>query len=150
MEILECFKVFGHKNIKSMHRTTLEFTKEEKLTVKGDCILGIRSERSCEDLSKELKCALKSKSKFLIRLRVDGVILGMSREIIDEFYGYGDPRLTLSDPNDMVFRKSDFICDRTIMVKCTKASRDIDREIVKYLRDGNNYMIVEIYKVEDK
>lgn len=150
MEILERFKVFGHKNITSTHRTTLEFTKEEHLTMNGNCILGIRSERGCGDLSEELKRELKTKSKFLIKLKINVVnSQEISQEIIDEFNGYGDPKLLLSDPFDMVFRKSDYICNRTILIKCTKASKDINREIVKFLKDSSHSMIVEIYKVED-
>jgi hypothetical protein len=54
-DLLEKFIVYGHENILSNHYSTLEFTKENHVTKKGDCILGIKSEKSCHDLSENLK-----------------------------------------------------------------------------------------------
>jgi len=30
----------GHKNILSLHKKTIEITKESELTINGDCIIG--------------------------------------------------------------------------------------------------------------
>ena len=38
------FLAFGHKNITANHKTTLEFTKENSVTKKGDCIIGVNSD----------------------------------------------------------------------------------------------------------
>ena len=32
----------GHKNILSLHKKTIEITKDSQLTVNGDCIVGVR------------------------------------------------------------------------------------------------------------
>jgi hypothetical protein len=70
-------------------------------------------------------------------------------DLFDEFYGYGHPKLLLTNQSDMVFRKSEYICDRTIMIKCTKASKDINRELIEILKNRNNKMTIEIFEIED-
>ena len=38
------FPCYGHENILSTHKTTIEFTKDSELTLDGDCILGIKAD----------------------------------------------------------------------------------------------------------
>jgi len=45
----------GHKNILSLHKKTIEITKDDELTVNGDCIVGTNSSLACIDLPKEFK-----------------------------------------------------------------------------------------------
>ena len=55
---------FGHENIRSNHKKTIEITKESHLTPRGDCIVGVNANSSCADLPEELKNKLKnSKNK---------------------------------------------------------------------------------------
>ena len=49
--------------------------------------------------------------------------------------GKGHPDLTLTHQNDIVLRKSDFTCSRTISVKCDKASDLVPREMVTKLQN---------------
>ena len=37
------FNCYGHENITARHKTTLEFTKDEDLSLKGDCIVGVKA-----------------------------------------------------------------------------------------------------------
>ncbi len=53
----------------------------------------------------------------------------------DEITGYGHPELTLEHPTDMVCRKSEFKCSRTLMIKADKAAIDLDRELINDLRE---------------
>ena len=55
----------------------------------------------------------------------------------DEFalHGRGHPDLTLTHNDDIVLRKSDFICPRTLSVKCDKASDLVPREMVSNLQN---------------
>ena len=46
---------FGHENIRSNHKKTIEITKESHLTTRGDCIIGVRANSSCADLPDALK-----------------------------------------------------------------------------------------------
>ena len=65
----------------------------------------------------------------------------------DSFNGFGNKELRLLDENDMVFRKSNFICDRTVLINCTKSSNEINREIIKKLKIPGKKLLIrfEIY-----
>ena len=140
MTILEEIDVYGHENVLCTHATTIEITKENHLTKKGNCILGICASKACFDLNSELKKELQKNNKFRISIKVD--------ELIDSFYGYGSSDLKLYDKKDMVFRKSDFICDRTVLINCTKSSNEISRDLVKKLNiSGKKFLIT--FEMED-
>ena len=120
----------GHENIRSTHQKTIEITKESHLTPKGDCIIGVNATSSCADLPQELKNKLKiSSTKINFSIRVG------KHEFILE--GRGHPDLILTHSDDIVIRKSDFICPRTLAVKCDKASSLIPREMISMLQDPN-------------
>ena len=55
MTILDEISAFGHENILCTHKTTIELTKDEFVSKKGNCILGIKASKSCSDLNTELK-----------------------------------------------------------------------------------------------
>ena len=118
----------GHENIRSNHQRTLEITKESHLTPRGDCIIGVNAKSSCADLPEELKNKLKnpdSKVNFSIKVG--------DEEFLME--GKGHPDLILSHTEDIVIRKSDFVCPRTLAIKCDKASDLLPRSMVKLLQD---------------
>lgn len=49
--------------------------------------------------------------------------------------GMGNENLILTHLDDIVIRKSEFMCPRTLAVKCNKASDLIPREMVLLLQD---------------
>ncbi|MHA1410910.1 MAG: DUF371 domain-containing protein, partial [Candidatus Odinarchaeia archaeon] len=55
LEFYEEFKARGHENITATHPTTLEITKDMKLTPRGDCIIAVGSEKALFDFSDEIK-----------------------------------------------------------------------------------------------
>ena len=119
---------FGHENIRSNHKNTIEITKESNLTPRGDCIIGVSASSSCADLPEELKNKLKNSQTnihFLIKVDDDEFILE----------GKGHYNLTLTHDEDIVLRKSNFTCPRTISVKCDKASDLVPREMVTKLQN---------------
>jgi hypothetical protein len=119
---------FGHENIRSKHQKTIEITKESHLTPQGDCIVGVNATSSCADLPQELKDKLRiSDSKVTFSINVG------EHEFVVE--GKGHPDLILSHSEDIVIRKSDFICPRTLAVNCDKASDLLPREMVSLLQD---------------
>ena len=126
MKILESISAHGHENIRCSHKSTIELTKENNLTKKGDCILGINSSKACIDLNSKLKELILKGKKINVIIKVD--------EITDFFYGYGDSKLSLLDDKDIVFRKSDFICNRTILIKCNKASNELNQNLIEKLK----------------
>ncbi len=126
MVILEKITAYGHENILCTHSTTVEITKEKSLTKTGNCIIGINASKACFDLNENLKQKIKNECKIKITLRIEN--------LQDSFFGFGSKELRLLDKSDMVFRKSNFICNRTILINCTKSSNEINRELVEKLK----------------
>jgi hypothetical protein len=125
LKILEHIEAQGHQNILCTHSSTIELTKDLTLTLNGDCILGINSAKACADLSKSLIEYIQKGGKVLVEIKCEG--------IIDTFYGFGHKDLSLSHTNDIVFRKSDYKCNRTILINCTKSAYEIDRKLIEKL-----------------
>ena len=118
----------GHENIRSNHQKTIEITKESSLTPQGDCIVGVNATSSCNDLPQELKDKLRNhNTKVSFSIRVGNY------EFIIKGNGHSDLILTHTD--DIVIRKSNFICPRTLAVKCDKASDLLPRGMISLLQD---------------
>lgn len=128
---------FGHRNIRALHRTTLEITKEEYLTERGDCIIGVRASASVRDLPESLKEHLKQGGLVRILISV--------REFSFELRAVGDRALPLSHERDIVVRKSSFISDRTLAIRSTAAAVDLPREIVELLKGEERGTFTIIY-----
>ena len=129
----------GHENILSLHKKTIEITKDSQLTVNGDCIIGVGSNLACIDLPENFKKKIQNPTteiKFSI----------VTDEHSFTIHGMGSEKLTLKHSNDIVLRKSAFTCSRTIAIKCDKASDDIPRNMVKKLQDPktSGKLIIEI------
>jgi len=73
-----------------------------------------------------LKKTIKNQTKVKITLKVEN--------LQDSFYGYGNKELKLLDKNDVVFRTSNYKCDRTILINCTKSSLDLNRDLIEKLK----------------
>ena len=118
----------GHENIRSNHQKTIEITKESHLTPQGDCIVGVNATAGCADLPQELKEKLKNPdTKVTFSISVE------DHEFIIK--GNGHPDLILTHTEDIVIRKSSFVCTRTLAVKCDKASDLLPREMVSLLQN---------------
>jgi len=129
-EIREVIFGYGHENVLATHHSTLEFTKDTRLSKKGDCILVVATDKSLTDLSNEFKEALlNSNAKLTIQIEVDN--------LIEEVHAKGSTHLILNHPAEMVIRKSDHASDRTLAVQADKAAKDISREMVEKLKNPN-------------
>ncbi len=120
---------WGHKNITAKHRTTLEVTKEENLTLRGDCIIGVKADKAICDIDERIKEWLRAGNRIVIE------IILPQYGLKDSLIGFGSSEMTFEHKTDIVVRKSSYICDRTLAIKANKAAKDIDREIVKLLKD---------------
>jgi len=141
LDPLEVIKAFGHAHILGTHKTTIELTKANNLTLRGDCIIGIKVNKACSDLSPKLKREIKKGSKFKIVIKLNNNC--------ETFHGYGHKDLELTDTKDIVFRKSDFICNRTILINCTKSCQDLNRALIDELKNKNQKikLIIELTDV---
>ena len=88
----------GHKNILSLHKKTIEITKDCNLTVNGDCIVGINSSFACIDLPEKFKKKIQNPNTEITFSIV-------SDEYSFIIHGMGSEKLTLKHPND-IDRKS--------------------------------------------
>jgi len=126
----------GHENVTGRHGSTFEITREPEIGPTADCIIGVRADRACADLPEGFKRALRSGARVEVELR--------SGDLRDRVVGRGDPRLKLSDEVSMVFRRSDYVDERTVLVRCDKAARDLDRRLVRRLRDPDAVLEVRL------
>jgi hypothetical protein len=127
-KVIETIFGYGHGNIQATHKTTLEFTKDTHLTQKGDCIVTVAADKALADLSAEFKENLrKLHAKLTVLIEVDAVV--------EQVNAYGSPELILDHPTDMVIRKSDYVCNRTLAVHADKAARDLPRDFVEKLKN---------------
>lgn len=122
------FEARGHVNIKALHNSTIEVTKDPNLTPRGDCIVAVASTKAAADLPDEFKELAKvegCKIKLVLR----------AGEVVDEVLGYGSPLLTFLSDKGMVFRRSSYVCPRTVMIRADKAALHLSRRLVERLRD---------------
>lgn len=119
---------FGHGNVRSTHPRTIEITKERNLTPSGDCIIGVGAKCGCKEIPARIKdVIMDSGTKIRIEISVD--------ESSFTVLGRGDANLTMEDPDDIVIRRSSFVCPRTLAVRCDAAADSIPREMIRALQD---------------
>ena len=119
---------YGHENMRATHKTTLEFTKDPHLSKKGDCIVTVAADKALADLTAEFKKNLrKPHAKITITIEAD--------EVIEQVTAYGSPQLILTHGTDVVIRKSDYVCSRTLAVHADKAACDLSRDLVEKLKN---------------
>ncbi len=140
MTVLDKIYAYGHKNILCSHKTTIEITKDKDLTKKGNCIVGINASKACIDLDNRLKENIKTEKKIKIILEVDN--------LKDYFYGFGHKNLRLLNKKDIVFRKSNYLCDRTVLINCTKSSNDLKQELIEALKHPGKKISI-IFEIND-
>ena len=122
---------YGHENIRSLHQKTIEITTEPELTLQGDCIIGVRASCGCNDIPEKMKNLLRtSKSDVLFTITI--------RDLSFKVKGRGHKDLILTNPHDIVIRKSSFICPRTLATHCNKASDSIPRNIIRLLQNQDS------------
>ena len=129
----------GHKNILSLHKKTIEITKDSELSVSGDCIIGTNSSLVCIDLPEKFKKKIQNQDTTIVFTIV-------ADEHSFSIHGKGSDKLTLKHTTDIVLRRSAFTCSRTIAIKCDKASDDIPRTMVKKLQNPktSGKLIIEV------
>ncbi|MBF4468632.1 MAG: DUF371 domain-containing protein [Methanobrevibacter arboriphilus] len=121
----------GHENVTSKHKSTFEITKDKNLSMTGDCIIGVDMDKTMDDFPEELKEKIANENtKIKVKLSTDNSN--------DEINGFGHPRLTLNHPTDIVSRKSNYVCSRTLMIKSDKASSDLNKNLINDLKEGKS------------
>ena len=131
------FEARGHENILALHSSTLEITRSIRLAKRGTCVVGVGATMALSELDEEFKSLIRNRrSKVSLTLSVDG--------LEERIIGRGDPRLVLRHPEDIVVRRSQYVCDRTLCVKADKAACDLSRKMISLLRCPRQRMLVTL------
>ncbi|RMF88789.1 MAG: DUF371 domain-containing protein [Methanobacteriota archaeon] len=135
--MIERISAYGHPNITGKHPTTFEITKEQDMSRRGDCIIAVSADKGIAELSEGFKRKARDENTVIeITLVAD--------DIVEQIRGRGHEGLTFTHPTDMVIRKSEFICERTLMIRADKAAADLSRELIEKMKDPNQRMEVLI------
>ena len=128
---------YGHENVRSLHPKSIEITTDEHLTLKGDCIVGVRASCGCLGIPDEMKILLQNpQSEVICTILVN--------EHSFRITGKGSEKLTLKNPHDIVIRKSNFTCPRTLSVNCDVAADSIPPQIIDALQNPKTKGIFRI------
>jgi len=130
MKATEFISAHGHVNVQSTNKTTFEITKESHLTKRGDCIIAVGASKGATDLTQRFKAVARSQgARITIKIEVNG-----EEETVT---AWGNPKLLFNHPTDLVVRKSDYVCGRTLAVRAEKAACDLSRKLVEKLRNAD-------------
>jgi uncharacterized protein len=124
----------GHWNVTATHRSTFEVTTETDMSLAGDCIVAVGADKGASSFSEEFKIAAANDDSYMIaRIICD--------DYTDIIMGWGSAAMTFTDPRSMVFRVSDFVCGRTVMIHADKPAVRLNRDLVKALAEGKDVVI---------
>ncbi|MDI6645296.1 MAG: DUF371 domain-containing protein [Methanobacteriaceae archaeon] len=124
----------GHPNVTSKHKTTFEVTKDKEIGKNADCIIGVASDESIKDIPEDIRKAI-SCDNATVKIYLE------TENAFDSITGRGNHLLTLDHPTDIVCRKSEFVCSRTLMIKADKAANDLNPNLIKDLREGKQLKV---------
>jgi uncharacterized protein len=121
------FFAYGHANVRALHKTTLEFTKDTDLTAEGDCIVGVKADFDPLKLREFIKSCGENRMRMTILITV-----GKKKyeETIE-----ARPNTLFNDAHELVIRKTDFRSGRTLAMHANKSSFEFDREMVQSLQN---------------
>lgn len=130
MKAVELISAHGHRNVQSTNKTTFEITKENHLTKRGDCVIAVGAAKGAIDLNPRFKAVARSQdARIKIKIEVNG-----EEETVT---AWGNPKLLFTHSTDLVVRKSDYVCGRTLAVGADKAACDLSRRLIEKLRNPN-------------
>jgi hypothetical protein len=128
----------GHRNVRAEHPTTLEVTKDEFLTPRGDCIVGVASNKGASEIDNCVKEVLRGGGRLL-------AVLVVENGLFDYIAAEGSDSMTFSDDRRIIIRRSTYVDGSTVGIKASKAAKDIRRDIVESLKQGlRGYLILAV------
>ena len=124
------FRAYGHPDILATHKTTLEFTKDKWLTLKGDCIVGVNADFNLTKIKQFIK-KVKNKNITIIIQTTNA-----NKKIKETITAQINP--DFNDNNEMVIRKTNFNSERTLAIKANKAAFGLSRNLIGFLKRKNS------------
>ena len=130
------FNAYGHPNILATHKTTLEFTKDKDVSLKGDCIVGANADFELSELKQFIKKLKNNKITITIKTikKNNKIEETITAEVNKNF----------NDNHEFVIRKTDFVSERTFAIKSNKAAFELNRDLIRFLREYRNKISVII------
>jgi hypothetical protein len=134
MEAQEIVYCRGHPLVLGSHQTTFEVTRENHLTENGNCIIGITADKGCSELSSFFKRVIAHDDAILLtRLSCGGITV--------EVKSRGSTLFTLDHPTDIVWRRSSFVCGRTIGILSDHVAATLPKTLMANLVEGKEMTI---------
>jgi len=124
------------------HPNTLEITKDPEISLRADCIVGVRANKACVDFHDKIVEHIRSRGRLRFTITV--------KHLNFVFYGSGNPKLQLTDPTEMVFRKSNFVSSRTVALLCDAAAIDLPREMIRLLQNPDTIGSLQIEALAER
>ena len=124
----------GHGNVTGTHRSTFEITRDPEISTSADCIIAVGADKGAASLSESYKKAAAADDAFITCV----IEAGGFRDTVT---GWGSEAMTFTVEDSMVFRVSDYVCGRTVMVHADKPAARLDRDLVRALAEGNKAII---------
>ena len=170
------FTCYGHENITCRHKATLEFTKDNDLSLKGDCIVGVKADFSIKEIKRFIE-SLGSNKK--ITITIETIKNDYNNENFNEIKNSTDNNKIINNKNDnitieksknntaedkitekinaeinpgfdsdkeMVIRKGDFADKRTFAIKADKAACGLNAALSEFLKGSRNKIEVIVEK----
>jgi hypothetical protein len=79
---------------------------------------------------------MNDKSRILVELNVSGMV--------ERITGRGNHLLTLTDEQDLVIRKSNYVSNRTLMINADKAASDLRTQFIQRLRSPSTHIHIRL------
>jgi hypothetical protein len=134
MKAQETIRARGHPLVLGTHPTTFEVTREDHLTANGNCIIGIAADKGCADLTPEFRTVLAHDEAVLVTLLECG-------GVVAEVRSCGSSQMLLNHPTDIVWRKSTFVCGRTIGIQSDEVALTLPRNLIENLVLGKEMTV---------
>lgn len=132
--IKEVVHARGHRNVTGTHRSTFEVTRDEDISTAADCIIAVGADKGAAALSGDFRQAASREDAFITCVIKSG---GFE----DTVTGRGSKDMAFTVEDSMVFRVSNHVCGRTVMIYADKPAARLDRKLVKALAEGNDAII---------
>lgn len=130
------FHAYGHPNILATHKTTLEFTKDKELGLKGDCIVGVKADFQLGKLKQFIKNS--PNKKITIKIKT----ISKDKKIEETIFAEINPEF--NDNKEFVIRNTDFVSERTFAIKANKAAFELKRELIRFLKRKENRISLNV------
>lgn len=134
MEETEIIRCRGHRLMTASHPTTFEVTAEPEMTGNGHCIIGVCADRGAAGLSAGFRQLLCHDDATLVTTL-------SCRNVSATVRSAGSGAMTLNHPADLVWRRSRFVCGRTVGICSDRVAASLPAELVRYLIAGEEMVV---------